>query len=93
MDTIDEGLTLGLSLSTFLFLLSSILFPTNKLGYGAIGQQHELLDELGGICRLLKVATCGLAIVINIEVQFFPVELHGTVLKTALAQFLSHLIK
>ena len=92
MDAVDEGLGLGL-LGT-LSPLSSFLFPLSyTLGHGAVGQQHELLDELGGIVRLLEVGTRGLSRLVDVEVQFLAVELHGTVLEAPLAQGLRHLVE
>ena len=51
------------------------------LGHGAVGEQHELLDELVGIALALEVGACGTAVGIDVEVQFLALELHRPVLE------------
>ena len=46
------------------------------LGHGAIGQKHKLFDELVGVFRAFEVASCGLAFVVDVEVEFLAVELY-----------------
>ena len=59
-----------------------------RLGYGLVGQQHKLLDELVGILRHLEVGRCRLALLVDVEVQLLAVELHGAVLEARCAQLL-----
>ena len=58
----------------------------NALGHGTVGQQHELLHQFVGILRLLEVAADRFARLIDIKMQLFAVELHGTILEACLAQ-------
>ena len=56
------------------------------LGHRTVGQQHELLDELCGVVRLLEVRTGRLAVLVDVEVQFLAIELHGTTFEATLTQ-------
>ena len=73
--------------------LHAFLNPTNTLSYRTVSQQHKLLDELGRIVRLLEVGTNGLALLVDVEVQFLAVELHCTAFETTFAQALGQLIQ
>ena len=59
---------------------------SDALGHGFVGQQHKLFNQLVGIVRPFKIATCGLSLFVYIEMQFFAVKLHCAMLKTFLAQ-------
>ena len=65
----------------------------NGFRHSAVGQQHKLLDELVGIFRLLEEAARGVPFLVDIEVQFFAVEVHGSVLEATLAQLLRHAVQ
>ena len=82
MNTVWEGLG-----------LHTLFYLSDHLGYRAVCQQHELFNELGGIVRFLEVATRGMAILIDVEMQLLTVELHCTVLETAFAQLLGHFVQ
>ena len=82
VDAVDESL-LGFWLLAFGFWLFRL---PDMLGDGAVGQQHELLDELRGVVALLEVGAGGLAILVDVEMQFLAVELHSPALKAALTQ-------
>ena len=83
MHTIDKGLG-GLILGHF----------TDVLSHLAVGQQHEFLDELIGILSLMDVHSGGLALLIDVKLNFLAVERHrAALLKTATAQLLSHLVE
>ena len=45
-----------------------LIHLTDMFGDGAVGEQHELLDELGSIVRFLEVCADGLSLVVDIEV-------------------------
>ena len=64
----------------------SFLGLSDALGHSFVGQQHKLFNQLVGIVRPFKIATCGLSRFVNIEMQFFAVKLHCAMLKTFLAQ-------
>ena len=68
--------------------LLSLLHTSNRLCDGLVGQQHEFLDELVGIFRGLEIGSYRLTCLVDIEMQFLTVELHGTVLETGGTQFL-----
>ena len=78
VDTVDEGLR----------LLSFLFSSPNRLGNSPVGQQHEFLNQFVGILRFLVVAACGLALFVDVEMQFLAVELHGAVVEATLAQLL-----
>ena len=61
--------------------LDALLHTSHTLGHGAVGQEHELLDELVGVFRHLEVAACGLACLVHVEVEFLALKLHGAVLE------------
>ena len=87
VNTINEGLG---SFACLARLSSFACFThlTNEFSHCAIGKQHELLNELVGILRLLVVAASGVALLVNIEVKLLTVELHGTILEACGTQFL-----
>ena len=64
-----------------------------RFSHGAVGEEHELLDEFVGILRALEVATHRLALLVYVEVQLFAVELHGAVLEACSAQLLSQSVE
>ena len=61
--------------------------------HGTVGQEHEFLDEFVGILGHLEVHAGGLALLVNVEAHLASVEIHGTALETASAQFLGHAVK
>ena len=89
MNTINEGL-LGFGLLT---LTLWFFYLTNMLSYCAIGQQHELFNELGTIVRFLEISTDRLTFLINIEVKFLTIKLHCPTLEAAFTQFLGKFIQ
>ena len=56
--------------------------------YGAVGQQHEFLNQLIGIALPLEVGTRRAALLVDVEVQLLALEFHGTILESLVAQFL-----
>ena len=62
-------------------------------GYGAVGEQHELLYQLVGIFRLLEVDADGFALLVNFELHFVAVEVDGSCLKAVLTQYFGKLIQ
>ena len=62
-------------------------------GHGAVGQQHELLDEFVGIFRLLEVHAQGFALFVQLEAHLRPFEGDGPVGKAALAQLLGQAVQ
>ena len=73
------------SIGQSLGFLPLLHFP-HPFCHGAIGQQHEFLYEFVGILRLLVIAACGLARIIDIEMELLAIELHGAILEALLAQ-------
>ena len=61
--------------------LLAALRLSDILGHGAVGEQHELLDELVGIALALEVGACGTAVGVDVEVQLLTLELHRPVLE------------
>ena len=59
-----------------------------RLGDGLVGQQHEFLDEFVCIFRHLEVGLHGLTRLVDVEVEFLTVELHGAVLEAGSTEFL-----
>ena len=75
-----------------LWLLTFLHLP-HAFCHGAVGKQHELLDELVGILRFLEVAACRLALLVNVEAQLLAVELHGTVFESCGTQSLGESVE
>ena len=73
--------------------LHTLLHTADALCHRLVRQQHELLNEFVGIFRGLKVGLHGLALLVDVEMQFLTVELHRTVLKAGGTQFLGKGIK
>ena len=83
MHTIDKGLG-GLILGHF----------TDVLSHLAVGQQHELLDELIGILSLMDMHSGGLALLVDVKLDFLAVERdRSALLKATTAQLLGHLVE
>ena len=59
----------------------------------AVGQQHELLNELVGILTHLDVGAYGMTFLIDLEVHLGAVEVHGTRCHALDAQMLSHSVE
>ena len=68
--------------------LYALFHTTYRLGYGLVGQQHELLNEFVGIFRHLEIGLDGLTCLVDIKVEFLTIELHRTVLESGSTQFL-----
>ena len=63
------------------------------LGYGAVGQQHEFLDQLVGVLRHLKVNTDGFALLVYLELHLIAVEVDGSGGEAAFAQLLGQAVQ
>ena len=72
------------SLSNCLSLVAWYL--ADAFGHGAVGQEHELLDELVGFLRFLEVNAQWFTLFIYFEAHFHTVEIHGTCSHAVLAE-------
>ena len=90
-----EFLRIGLVVDTIRqrLCLLPLLHTSDGLCHRLISQQHELLDEFVGIFRHLEVSLDGFARLIDIEVEFLAIKLHGAILETGSTQFLGKGIK
>ena len=59
-----------------------------RLGDGLVGEQHEFLDEFVSIFRYFEISLHGLAVLVDVEMEFLTVELHGAVLEAGSTEFL-----
>ena len=73
--------------------LLSARHTADTLGHGAIGQQHEFLDELVGILGHLEIDALGMACLVDFEAHFLAVEVHGSGSKAASAQLFGHAVQ
>ena len=53
------------------------------LGHGAVGQQHEFLDQLVGVLRYLEINTDGFALLVYLELHFVAVEVRRSGVRAA----------
>ena len=63
-------------------------YLTNGLGNGAVGEEHELLDEFVGVLGTLEIATGGLALLVDVELHLLGVEIDGAALEAFLTKLL-----
>ena len=82
MDTVDEGFARSSRFSRFTRGL------TNVLGDGAVGQEHELLDEPIGLLALLDVDADGLGVFVELELHFLRLKVDGAAAVTGGTQLL-----
>ena len=90
VDTIDErlGLLLHLAIDA---LRTHVL--ADGLGYRAVGQKHEFLDELVGILRHLEIHIGGLALLVEHELHLLAFESDGSLGKTTGTQLLGQAVE
>ena len=80
VDTIDEGLGILFGLAVHLAA------GGHELGHGAVGQQHEFLDEPVGLFRNLLVDAERFAVLVHFHLHFRPLETDGAGGKTLVAE-------
>ena len=73
--------------------LLAFLYLADAFRNRAVGKEHEFLYKFVGILRTLVVATHRLALLVDVEVQFLSVELHGTILEASGTQFLRQAVE
>src|SRR3712207_676257 len=73
--------------------LAPFLYFSEGLGHGAVGQQHEFLDELVGVLGALEVAAGGLSLFVDVEMELLSVEFHGAVLESFATQLLGQSVE
>ena len=66
---------------------------SNVGSHGAVGKEHEFLNELVGLFRHVQVHSSGHAVLVDVEVFLFAVKLHGTLVKALLAQLLRQVVE
>ena len=62
-------------------------------GDGAVGQQHEFLDELVGVFAFLEVNRYGMALVVDVEAHLGAVKFHRAIVVTLSAQYLGQAVE
>ena len=65
----------------------------DQFGHLFIGQQHELLDQLVGILRLLEEDAGWFSGIIHDNLHFYPVEINGSAGKAFCPQFFSKCVE
>ena len=100
---VDEFVLVGLVVDTIHEHLAGIVFClwsfavfatfAYALGHGAVGQQHELLDQFIGILGHLEIHAQGLAVLVDVEARFLTVEIHGALGKSATAHSFGHTVQ
>ena len=73
--------------------LASLWHAAHHLGHAAVGQQHELLDELVGVARHLHVGARGMSLLVDLEAHLGAVEADGAVLEAGGAQALGQAVE
>ena len=61
--------------------------------HGTVGKEHELLYEFVGIFRTFEIGSCRFSCFVDVEMQFFGIEIDGSVLKPLGTKFLGNGIK
>ena len=59
------------------FWLFALGHASYLFGYGAVGEQHELLYQLVGVFGFFEIYADGFAFFINFELHFIAVEVNG----------------
>ena len=65
----------------------------DAFGHRSVCQQHELLDELGGVRRHLEIDAGRVSVVVDIEAHLASVEIDSSRSKTPLTQLLGHAVQ
>ena len=73
--------------------LRTLLHLAYALSHSAVGEEHELLDELVGILCLLEVDAERLACLVNLKSHFLAVEVDGSALEACCTELLGELVE
>ena len=74
-------------------LLAALLRLADGGGHRAVGQEHELLDELIGIFRHLEIYARGMAFLVDVETHLLAVEVHRAVFESLRAELLGQTVE
>ena len=66
---------------------------TDEFGNSAVGQQHELLDQLVGILGLLEEYAYGMSCLVYVKTDLYTVKTQGSVLETFCTQYLGKTVQ
>ena len=76
-----------LALCPLLLAFLSLHF-SNALSHRAVGKEHEFLNQLRGIGRVLEVAAQRLSLLVDVELHLFRVEVDGSLCEPLLPELL-----
>ena len=90
---IGVGLVMNPVYERAIAVLHSFALAAYEFGHLAIGQQHELLDQLVRLFDLLEINAQRFAVLVQFELRLVALEIDRTVAETLGAQLLSQVVQ